>query len=201
MGLMNVCGLYGIIAPLSAKDLGIQGHLFPIEEEDLLESLKNKIAHLSENEVNMIQGKVQNHYATQVQNPSPIPSLQEAKVYHLFYLNPTICAEEEIKDHKGHMVVTKGKCFNPLETIVHLDALLFFDAANPMHLAWAKRENQRNKWVLVKGQPLELEEQENRPVYFDQLGILVKKFNIHHLPAKVSRDGLQLKIEEFPLKG
>lgn len=201
VGLMGwLCGL-SAMKTLEAKDLGTYGHLFPIEEEDLLQMLKNKVNHLSKEELEKVQHHVQRHYSSQFHNPLPVPGLKDATVYRVFYVDPTVCVDQEIKDHEGKLVVAKGKCSNPLETVVPLDALLFFDASNPLHVEWAKTQNQLVKWVLTKGKPLEFEERENHPVYFDQFGTLVKKFGIQHLPAKVSQEGLKLKIEEFSLRG
>jgi conjugal transfer pilus assembly protein TraW len=192
--------LSAMMNTLEAKDLGIYGHVFPIEEEDLLKVFKDKVNELSKEELETVRNKVKSHYCSQFQNPQPIQGLKDATVYRVFYVDPTICSDRDIRGHEGKVVVPKGKCINPLETVVHLDALLFFDASNPQHVEWAKTQNQLVKWVLVKGKPFELEEKENHPVYFDQFGTLVKKFGITYLPAKVSQEGLQLKIEEFPLR-
>ena len=48
--------------------------------------------------------------------------------------------------------------------------------------------------------PFKLEEQKNRPVYFDQNGFLIDKFKLEHIPARLSQDGLLLKIEEVSLQ-
>lgn len=193
--------LMAMIPLLEAKDLGVHGHLFPIHEEDFLQFLKNKVNHLSKEDLEAIRNKVQNHYVLQLKNPCPVQGLKEAKVYRVFYVDPTLCTDQDIKDHQGNLIVSKDKCVNPLETIAYLDALLFLDGSNQEHLEWAKAQNQLVKWVLTKGKPFELEEQESRAIYFDQSGVLVKKFGIQYLPAKVSQEGLKLKIEEFPLRG
>ena len=145
--------------------------------------------------------QVRDQYVSRFNNPCSVEGLKEAKVYRSFYIDPTICTDQEIKDHEGHVIVSKGTCINPLESVFHLDALLFFDGSNPRHLEWARNQNQLVKWVLTKGKPMEVEEKESHPVYFDQFGVLVKKFGIKHLPARVSKDGLKLKIEEFPIGG
>jgi conjugal transfer pilus assembly protein TraW len=194
------CSLIAMMNALEAKDLGTYGHVFPIEEEDLLTVLRNKVNELLKEELETVRNKVQSHYCSQFQNPQPIQGLKDATVYRVFYVDPTICSDRDIRDHEGKIVIPKGKCVNPLETVIHLNALLFFDASNPQHIEWAKAQNKLVKWVLTKGKPLELEEKENHPVYFDQFGTLVKKFGIKHLPAKVSQEGLKLKIEEFSLR-
>lgn len=199
---IGVFCLLGISAPLlEAKDLGIYGHLFSIEEEDLLKVLKKKAKHLTKEQITALRTKIQNHYASLLQNPPPVSSLKAATAYRVFYKNPLLCTHQEIKDHQGKVIIPKGKCINPLENILHLEPLLFFDASQPMQLEWAKTHVSSAKWVLTRGKPLELEEKESHSVYFDQFGYLTSQFGIQFLPAKVSREGLQLKIEEIPLRG
>lgn len=38
-----------------------------------------------------------------------------------------------------------------------------------------------------------------RPLYFDQKGLLTRRFQIAAVPASVSQDGRRLRIREFPL--
>jgi conjugal transfer pilus assembly protein TraW len=185
---------------LEAKDLGIQGHVFPIEEEDLLEKLHKQTHALVQEELLTMQKKVQQHYTTYLQEPKPVQGLQDAPVYRIFYVDPTLCVDREVKDHKGQLMISKNQCINPLTLVHTLETLLFFDATQPLQVEWARNQPQPVKWVLTKGRPLELEERENRPIYFDQNGMLVKKFGIQKLPAKVSQEGLKLKVEEIPLK-
>lgn len=183
---------------LKAKDLGIFGHLFTIEEEDFLESLKNKVNQLSNGQLDELKARVQKHYVACLCTPQPVQDLKKASSYRLFHYDPTICSSQEIKDHQGTLIVSKGKCVNPLTAIFALDDLLFFDGSDLQQIAWAKNFPLA-KWVLTNGKPLELEEQENKPIYFDQKGMLTQRFGIQHVPAKVSREDLKLRIEEIPL--
>jgi len=186
---------------LSAKDLGICGHLFPIYEESLLESLKTRIGSLSNEELEVVKNTLQRRYSSYLRSPNPVPGVKKAMQYRLFYLDPSLCADREIKDHRGNLIVPKGKCINPLEIISYLDDLLFFDGTDTAQVDWAKTAACSSKWILTSGKPLELEEREERPVYFDQSGILIEKFGIQQLPARVSRDGFRIRIEEIPLGG
>lgn len=187
-----------VFSVVEAKDLGRQGHVFSIEEEDLLMMLKNRTKNLNE-KVDSLSVQFKKECCSKIKMPTPI-NLSSASVYSVKYMDPTVCLEQDIKNHLGEVIISKGSCINPLEIIEHLDALLFFDADNTSQLEWAKKQNKLVKWVLTKGKPLEIEEQESYPVYFDQFGLLVEKFQIRYLPAKVSREGLKLKIEEIPLR-
>jgi conjugal transfer pilus assembly protein TraW len=51
--------------------------------------------------------------------------------------------------------------------------------------------------VLVKGSPLGVEKEIGRPVYFDQGGILVRRFGIQAIPARIFQEGMHLVVEEF----
>ncbi len=184
---------------LTAKDLGTFGHLYLIVEEDLLETLKKNMSKLSKEQLDAIQKKVQKHYASYIQSPQCISGLKEAQAYRQYYFDPSLCADQDIRDRQGSIIVQRGKCINPLLTIFRLDDLLFFDGSDSKQVEWAKKQSPEAKWILTKGKPLELEENEGRPVYFDQRGLLIHKFGIHNIPARVSKEGLGLKIEEIPL--
>ncbi|MGR0140608.1 type-F conjugative transfer system protein TraW, partial [Pseudomonas sp. RSP] len=57
----------------------------------------------------------------------------------------------------------------------------------------------RDKVILVAGSFLKLNREWGRPVYFDQQGILTKKFGIERVPAVITQKGRQLQIEELKL--
>ena len=158
-------GLLILFSSLSAKDFGTYGHAFEIEEKDLLVWLKNKIKTLSEEEAKLMQKSVAEHYKEMFQRPSPL-DLTPAKICKVIYLDPRICADQDIKNHEGKVIVKKRSCFNPLEQIQCLDALLFFDATDEKQLAWARQQNKLVKWVLTKGKPLELEQTEEKTCFF-----------------------------------
>ena len=55
------------------------------------------------------------------------------------------------------------------------------------------------KPILVAGSYLALMQRWQLPVYFDQQGALTRKLGITHVPALVSQEGMQLRIDELPL--
>ena len=65
------------------------------------------------------------------------------------------------------------------------------------HVVWAAQ--QPGKIILVKGAPLALEKQYHRWFYFDQAGLLTRKFAITQVPARITQFGKMLKIEEIKL--
>lgn len=179
----------------SAKDLGSYGQTFPIMEKSLLQYLKERLQSLSENDLINMQKYIQKQYVQKITHPIPV-KLSEAKIYRQFHYDPTICSFNEIKNRKGEVIVPIGKCYNPLENVTLSEELLFFDGTNPKHMNWAKQN--QGKWILTKGAPIEIENSEKKAVYFDQMGKITSQFGIKCIPAKVSQDGLRLKIEEIP---
>jgi len=183
---------------LVVKDYGTHGHTFPIEEEDLIEYLQNKIRSLDAKDMCSINQKLQKHYTSSIADPTSL-DLPHATSHHIHYFDPTVVAQQDIKDQEGTIIVAKGASYNPLHHFSLLEPLLFFAGDDPSQIAWAKSFEDQTKWILVSGLPLELEKKENRPVYFDQNGLLVKKLKIGSVPAYITQEGNLLKIETIPI--
>lgn len=197
LNLIRICLCILYAFTLSAKDFGVQGEVFPIEETDLMESIKKKLESLSKEELEQIQQNVQKEIRQIFEKPNPVRNVSNAIAYKTFYFDPTIVVKEDIKDHEGKVVIKQGTIANPLQNCQMSTEWLFFDGDNKSHIDWAREQS--GKWILTKGKPLELESLENREVYFDQFGNITNRLNIKHVPARVSQEGLRLKIEEISL--
>jgi conjugal transfer pilus assembly protein TraW len=57
------------------------------------------------------------------------------------------------------------------------------------------------KVILVKGNIRDSSNALNERIYFDQSGVLTRKFGFEHIPARISRDGRVMKVEEIPVSG
>ena len=176
---------------LTAKNFGTHGHLFPIEEEDLLEHLQSGMT----NEPSLISDR--DRLITKMENPDPVLCNLNCSQERSYYFDPSVEVKREITDSSGKVIVAKGTRVNPLDSVSLHEDLLFFDSRNPDHLEWARKH--KGKWILVAGSAIDLEKEEGRPVYFDQRGTLIKKFGVEAVPAKVSQSGKQLRIQEIPL--
>ncbi len=184
---------------VQAKDLGVHGHTFPIAEEDLLCYLKNKLGQLNPNEQVALEEKLHQQYVKSIENPVAHP-LPAATSYRSYEFDPTITLSKDIYNQQGKILGAKGSQFNPLKMLPLQQELLFFDSTQEKQLKWAK-QHPLAKWILVKGNPLELEQQEKRAVYFDQSAYLVHKLGIQAIPATVSQKvgEWKLKVEEIAL--
>lgn len=184
-----------ICSTLHAKDFGIVGHAFPIIEQDIVEYIRERLSAITPEEQEKIL-KITKERIESIKAPRPI-NLPKARANRTFYFDPSITANEDIKDLDGVVIISKGTRYNPLEHVSLRNDLLFFDATQEAHLTWA--ELSQGQWILTNGRPIDLEEERCFPVYFDQEGSLSKKLGIRAIPARVSQDGTSLKIEEIQL--
>lgn len=189
-----------LVSSLSIHDHGTHGHTFPIEEEDLIEYLQKRMESLSLAEIGKINHSLRANYEKHLLEPAPVPNLSRAREYAIHYYDPTVVAKQEIRDGQGNIIVKKGSSYNPLNDHSLKEELLFFDGSDSLHVAWAKSLGEETKWILTSGRPLEIEEQEKRPVYFDQNGLLTQKLKIATIPARVTQEDNRLKIETIPVE-
>ncbi|MCB1082785.1 MAG: conjugal transfer protein TraW, partial [Simkania sp.] len=56
------------------------------------------------------------------------------------------------------------------------------------------------KWILTNGNPLKLQEEKERSVFFDQGGFYSKRFQIKRIPCRITQAGKVLLVEEIPIK-
>lgn len=191
---------------LPVADSGVYGETFPIEEKSLLEWIKTRLQALSES------GKLEGHQQTilrqakeQLNRPPPVKHIHKTITPRSFYWDPSITVPYDIKDHQGNVFHRKGAKVNPLDTRSFRCPFLFVDGDDPEQVAWAIRQRQladvsrKPKIILVQGAPLDLSQKLNLPVYFDQSGVLIRKFGITRVPATVSQKGKTLLVSEVSL--
>ncbi|MBN9413079.1 MAG: type-F conjugative transfer system protein TraW [Candidatus Paracaedimonas acanthamoebae] len=186
-----------MISSLPAKDLCCHGELFPIAEESLLEVIKRRLLNMQESgALETYQKQLAEHAKKKALIPEPV-KIQHTKISRTFYYDPTLTLSEDLKDHEGQVFAKKGDKANPLEIIPLTKELLFIDGEDEEHLNWALSRTFPSKIILIRGQPLKLEERHHRPFYFDQLGFLTGRLSIKQVPARVFQEGTRLKIEEL----
>ncbi len=200
--LVIILALIFFAIPADAKDYGKRGHDNAIAEEDIGSALMKKI----QNKVQSPDFKKKHEAAVQrafkkAGTFKPIAGISEALEYHSHYYNPVHTVEEDIRLPSGKLLAKKGQKIDPTKSVGDPDfGFLFFDGDNPQHIAWAKQQNDSYKWILVKGAPFDLAAQEDRWVGFDQGGNLSNKFQIKHVPCRVSPEGKCLHVEELPIE-
>jgi conjugal transfer pilus assembly protein TraW len=190
------------------EDLGVYGETFPIEEKSLLEVIRAKLQALS------VSGKLEEHQKIilrkakeQLNRPPPVKNIHRTTTPRSFDWDPSITVPYDLKDHKGQVFHRKGTKVNPLDTHPFRCPFLFVDGDDPKQVAWAINQHQiakalhKPKIILVQGAPFDLSKKLNLPIYFDQSGVLVKKFGIAQVPARVSQKDRALIVDEINLTG
>ncbi|MBY0281877.1 MAG: type-F conjugative transfer system protein TraW [Alphaproteobacteria bacterium] len=201
----------GQLFACNAKDFGVCGKIAPIEEEDPITLIQSKLKTMEERgELERHNRELQKKTRTAIERPKPVEGITKTTKARVFYYDPTYVVQEDLKDHQGRIIHSKGTRLNPLETVIFSQTLLFFDGDDADQFAFAKEKLNEKlneklakssvKLILVKGAPLALSEELKIPVYFDQSGLLTKKLEIHHVPALVAQEGMRLRIEEIKME-
>lgn len=153
-------------------------------------------------------GEIERHQRESVErakqaiaNPKPVEGIGRVQKARTFYFDPTIIAQETIRDHEGRVVAEKGAKANPLDYVNMSKHLLFFDGRDSQQVAKAiaimRHYSGKVKPILVAGPVMDLSKQWQQQVYFDQGGILVRKLGISKVPSLVSQEGKLLRIDEL----
>ena len=179
-------------------DHGKQAHTFPIKERSLLEYIKEQLEKANNaGKIKELQEQYAKKAKEKILHPTPVHGITNTTNSRIFYFDPTYLQKEDIKDHKGNILIKSGTTVNPLDHLSWGKPLLFIDGTSKEQLNWAMA--QEGKITLVKGAPIDLYKQYNRWFYFDQGGLITSKFGITGVPARISQKGKRLKIEEVKL--
>lgn len=193
---------------LNAKDFGVMGETFMIQETSLLNVIQSKLKTLSDTgKIKDLEKEIQNHIQTSLKNPKAVLNIGHTKVEKIHTYDPSITVKTDLKDNEGNVFHKKGDVVNPLKQMNMTKPLLFIDGEEKSHIEWAKKKLQLNRFskvILVKGKPFDIHiESEDstagiyeQPIYFDQEGVLTKKLGIQNVPAIVSQNGDVLEVKE-----
>lgn len=187
-----------------SKDFGVVGQTFEIIEVDMLDYIKAKLNQMEQDGV--IAGKqaeMKQRLDGYVSRPNPVEGIVHTIHPKVRIYDPSYILQEDIKDQDGDIIHKKGTVINPLDTSPLPTELLFIDGDNQSQVNWAVEHSKsiHSKIILIKGAPMELMEEHKTRMYFDQKGLLVGRFGITQVPAKVAQKGNKLLIEEFRLEG
>jgi len=203
--MSNVCKLSVRIAAfcvLSAlAHAEVLGPVYPILEPSILQEIKESLQEKERNgELARLQQEGVIRAETSAHHPAPVTGLTRTSIARSFYWDPTVIANKTITGPDGHILVEAGQRFNPLDQVSMTSWLIFFDATDPEQVQIAKHwvdESQGHiKAILTAGDYADLEQKWGLPVYFDQGGVLVNKFGIHQVPARVVQELKRLRIDE-----
>lgn len=188
-----------------AEDLGTIGPTYPIGETNFLELIKQRLQEKEKTgELKKWEEQARIRGIETVRNPKPIPGIKPTETARTFYYDPTFTLDRNVLDDRGQLLFAAGTRKNPLEVVSMSKHLLFFDARDKKQVVRAKAlmtfYNGKVKPILVGGSYLALMKAWQIPVYYDQQGVLIKRFGITQVPAIVSQEGMRLRIDELELQ-
>lgn len=185
-----------------ASDLGVVGPTYDIVERDLIEVMKDRFRRLEQTgEMRKLEDRYKAKVVEAVERPRPIPGITPTQTARTYFVDPTWTLDRNVLDEKGQVLFPAGTRVNPLDYAPMTQTLLFFDQRERSQVAFAKRflaeAKARVKPILVGGEPLKLMRQWKREVFYDQGGVLSRKFLLQQVPALITQDGNRLRVDEI----
>lgn len=189
---------------VQAKSFGISGEVFPVAEPSFLQLIESRLRQLTESgEWDAFNQRWQAEVSQQVLRPKPV-NLPRAQRAMSHYYRPEIRLSSPLRDAAGRLIYAVGTTVNALKELPsYQPCWLFFNQDDKAQQRWALKARQQctnPKLILTGGAIDEAEVTFKAPIYFDQAGRITTKLKIHALPAKVTRAGNALLIQELAIK-
>ncbi|MDQ6959614.1 MAG: type-F conjugative transfer system protein TraW [Mariprofundaceae bacterium] len=182
-------------------DLGVIGPVYSIREQDFLEYIRNRLDAMQRSgELQRMQKQELERARKSIQRPAPVSGITRTVKSHVFYINPALSVEHAIRDAEGRIIAMPGARVNPFNYLTMSKHLIFINGDDADQVKWATamggRYHGHVKTILVSGSPIDLMKRWKRRVFFDQHGVLTRRFHIRHVPAIVSQDKKRLRVAE-----
>lgn len=201
----QLCGvLFGLCCLITltcqAKDLGTIGQVWPIAEEDFLTFIYQRLNQMqADGSLAEAEKKTQAQVRQHTYRPTPVTWLTTTTDPTVRYYDPTFTVPHTITNLQGQVIARQGKKVNPLKTVPFNETLWFINADDSHQIQWLKASLPHfhtNKIILTGGDIRAAAKALNQRVYFDQDGSIARKLGLVHIPDRVTRDGLRLRITE-----
>lgn len=178
------------------------GPTYPIAEPDMLQSIEKRLRGMERSgQLQDLITQGTERATRSAQYPAPVQGLGKATVNRTYYFNPSIRVNRDIRDAEGRVIVKAGTTVNPFDYASMNTWLLFFDGTDKRQVQLAEKLGREYGWqikpILTAGGPLDLGRVWKRRVYFDQGGFLVKRLGIQNVPALVTQEGKEMRIDEL----
>ena len=195
------CALALAAGTAAAKDLGVRGTVWHIEEPDLLDEIESKLdAMKASGELARMRRESLTRARERIEAPPRVAGVTPARERRTRLFDPSVEIEQDAFASDGALIAARGTRINPLERHPLTRDLLFIDATRPVEVDWAIAREKPSVIVLLAGRPLELMRAHGRAFFFDQGGRLARRFGLAATPSVVSAKGDFLRITEVPLK-
>jgi len=186
------------VQPAYSEDV-ILGQIYEIDEPNLLDWIKSRLAKLEQSgDLAKMQEEWKDTARKRVSRPKPVEGLSKAVKESVHLIDPSFVVDKAVIDHEGRMIAAPGMRINPLDTVNMSNHLIFIDGDDLAQVKWASdmyvRYKTYVKTILVNGNPIKTMEKVKFRVYFDQGGVLSRKFELKSVPSIVSQEGKRLRV-------
>lgn len=186
--------------PVTAKDLGVWGEVWPIGEPDLLEQVETLLEEMeSSGELARMNEEARRRALERLEAPDPVAGIAPAMEPRSWLHDPAVVVREDIVGPGGIVIAAAGTRIEPLAHRPMTQTLLFIDGTRSAEVEWALAQVAPTRIVLLAGRPFDLARTHARVFYFDQGGALAERFGLQATPARIRQEGLMLRITEIPL--
>ena len=195
------CTLALAAGTASAKDLGVRGAVWRIEEPDLLDEIESRLGNMkASGELARMHSEAAERAREQLEAPPRVAGIRPAHFIRIRRFDPSITIERDIFAHDGKLLAARGTRINPLKKHPLTRALLFIDGTRQVEVAWAIAREKPSVVILLAGRPLDLMRTHGRAFYFDQGGRLARRFGLLATPSLLEAEGSFVRITEVPLE-
>jgi conjugal transfer pilus assembly protein TraW len=198
--------LAALAVSAQAVELGRIGPTYPIGEESALDMVMKKLRQKERSgELKRLQGEGIRRSMTSIRNMPPVEGIATVRSRAQRVIDPTVSYARSVTTDDGRVVIPAGSRINPLDTISLSKALVFFDGRDPeqreaVARLVASKGQLRLKPILVAGSWLDLTKAWKTQVFYDQQGVLSRRFGITAVPAVIRQQGRMLVLDEIPAK-
>lgn len=187
-----------------AEDLGTVGKTYEIAETDLIAHIHAELAAMRDDgRLAEQQLEMKKRAQETVARPPGLhlPRATESRVYHY---DPSVTTDYDVIDDLGNVIYRAGTTVNPLEYTTLTTPIVFFDGDDAVQTRWVREflgdAPDRYVPLMTNGPVVELMQQWNVRLYFDQHGRYAEQLGVTALPAVVRQEGLLLRIDEIALE-
>lgn len=191
--LLITCFIAAACSSLSAKDLGVQGSVFPIVERDIREMLSAQAAGVDWSSKQAEIAESAKRYLDDL----PKRVLPVVDKTSTVWFDPSIVLTSDIQvpvkgadgQYTWQVLAAKGSRVNPLEQNRPVTAMFFFDGSDPDQLKLLEQVVAQESTRIVpveagRGSVRESHEKLARPV-FHANDAMVNRFQVRYLPTLV----------------
>lgn len=204
-----IFGLIFLASCTFAEDLGKLGKTYPIGEDNLLALIKNRASQMVQSgEWEKLHQRVIKKTEQRIDYPPIISGISKTTESSVRYYDPSIKINQDIIDPFTKKVIAKrGQIINPTTYMPFNNELIFIDGRDDLQIQYAINQSKTSPFrvsiILIAANKFrKLLKEQHQVMYYDQGAVLVKKFNIQHVPTIIYQDQSQptkLRIEEVKL--